>query len=257
VHSKENDMRILVCNDDGITAPGIKALVEVANEFGEIHVVAPNFPRSATAHAITVNTFLTYNHTTFDGAAKAYSCSGTPADCIKLGLHEILDFKPDLILSGINHGANTSVNVLYSGTMGAALEGMLNQIPSIGFSVCDFSHNYDLSASKEIVRQILTKSVESKLNFGCLNVNIPALTIDKIKGIKLCRQSKGAWNEDFTERNMPFGKPYFWMEGEYVNHEKEATDTDMWAIENGYVSVVPTGWDLTNHQELNNLKDKF
>lgn len=244
---------ILVCNDDGITAPGIRNLVSVAKEFGDVIVVAPDKPQSAMGHAITINATLRVHPVKVDGEIE-YACSGTPVDCVKLAVNKILHRKPDLLVSGINHGSNASINVIYSGTMSAAMEGALERIPSIGFSLLDHSIDADFSASREVARKLIAHALENHIPEGvCLNVNIPKASPDLIRGIKVCRQATANWEEEFDERKDPSGKPYYWMTGVFRNYD-EGTDTDIWALENNYVSVVPCQFDITSHSTLDHFK---
>ena len=245
---------ILVCNDDGITAPGIRNLIEVARQFGEVVVVAPDKPQSAMGHAITINSTLRVHPFRSEGI-REFACSGTPVDCIKLAVNKILARKPDLLVSGINHGSNASINVIYSGTMSAAMEGALEGIPSIGFSLTDHSIDADFTASKHYAHRIMAWMLEEKMPEGiCLNVNIPNVSLELIKGIKVCRQAKANWEEEFDERKDPSGKPYFWLTGEFKNYDS-GHDTDIWALENNYVSVVPCQVDLTAHSAISALKN--
>ncbi len=244
---------ILVCNDDGITAPGIRALIAVAKEFGEVMVVAPDKPQSAMGHAITINSTLRINEVFIDGQ-KEYACSGTPVDCIKLAVNKLLPRKPDLLISGINHGSNASINVIYSGTMSAAMEGALEGIPSIGFSLCDHSIDADFSVSQTIARKVIATALSSEMPQGtCLNVNIPKVSADLLKGIKICRQARANWEEEFDERKDPMGKTYYWLTGVFKNYDT-GEDTDIWALENNYVSVVPCKFDITAHETIERLK---
>ena len=244
---------ILVCNDDGITAPGIRALVAVAKEFGTVVVVAPDKPQSAMGHAITINSTLRYNQISIDGNEE-YACSGTPVDCIKLAVNKILPRKPDLLISGINHGSNASINVIYSGTMSAAMEGTMERIPSIGFSLLDHSIDADFSASKDVARILIAQAFEKGIPQGvCLNVNIPNVSKELIQGIRVCRQADANWEEDLDERKDPMGKTYFWLTGTFRNYDS-GNDTDIWALENNYVSVVPCKFDLTAHELLSTFK---
>jgi 5'-nucleotidase len=245
---------ILVCNDDGITAPGIRNLIEVAREFGDVVVVAPDKPQSAMGHAITINATLRVHPMRSDGILE-YSCSGTPVDCIKLAVNKILHRKPDLLVSGINHGSNASINVIYSGTMSAAMEGAMEGIPSIGFSLLDHSIDADFSAAKHFARIIIGQALKDQMPEGvCLNVNIPKVTIEMIKGIKVCRQARANWEEEFDERVDPNGKPYYWLTGVFKNYD-EGIDTDVWALENNYVSLVPCQFDITAHKSLQHYKN--
>ena len=241
---------ILVCNDDGITSPGIRSLVKVAKEFAEVWVVAPDKPQSAMGHAITINSTLRINPIKIDNLTE-YACSGTPVDSVKLAVDKLLPRKPDLLVSGINHGSNASINVLYSGTMSAAMEGALEGIPSIGFSLNNYSVDADFSASEIIARQMIHQSLENPMPKGiCLNVNIPDGPISMIKGIRICRQADGNWEEEFDERKDPSGKTYYWLTGHFKNYDT-GTDTDIWALENHYVSVVPCKFDITATEHLN------
>lgn len=247
---------ILVTNDDGITAPGIQSLIEAVTPFGDICVVAPDSPQSAMGHAITINNTLYCNkvdlHT--EHTVDTYSCSGTPVDCVKLATNEILKRKPDLCVSGINHGSNSAINVIYSGTMSAAVEAGIEGIPAIGFSLLDYSMDADFSASKGVVKSIVENVLKNRLPKGVvLNVNIPKVTPEEIKGIKICRQANARWVEDFDKRTNPMGREYYWLTGNFINDDK-GEDTDEWALAHNYVSVVPTQFDLTAHhfiQELN------
>lgn len=244
---------ILITNDDGITSPGIRALVEAVKDLGKVVVVAPDKPQSGMGHAITIGQPLRLQPSHVFGEIEAYSTSGTPVDCVKLAVDKILHRKPDICLSGVNHGANHSINVIYSGTMSAALEAAIESIPSIGFSLLDFSIEADFEGAikyaRLIVEQILFKKLDKHL---CLNVNIPAVPVDLIKGFKVCRQAYAKYEEDFDERADPHGKKYYWLTGEFVNFDK-GKDTDVWALKNNYVSIVPVQFDLTNYQ----LKQKL
>jgi 5'-nucleotidase len=242
---------ILVTNDDGITAPGIRALIDVMNEFGDVCVVAPNSPQSGMGHAITLNSTLHIENVSRENHPQLeYSCSGTPADCVKLAVNEILDRKPDLCVSGINHGSNSSINVLYSGTMSAAIEAGIEGISSIGFSSLDHSYNADFESLKQYVRKITAQVLKNKLPKGIvLNVNFPK---SEIKGIKVARQAKANWVEEFDKRTNPQGKEYYWLTGEFVNLD-DGNDTDLHALQNNYATVVPVQFDLTAHHFIDNL----
>ena len=251
---------ILAVNDDGISAPGIRKLIGIMNDFGDVVVVAPEVPQSGMGHAITINATLRCDKVTMDdGAQTEYSVSGTPVDCVKLAVNRILYRKPDLCVSGINHGSNSSINVIYSGTMSAAVEGALEGIPSIGFSLLDFSHDADFSEGEKYIRKITQSVIENGLPEGvCLNVNIPkSKKNEKIKGMKICRQAKANWEEEFDERKDPNGRTYYWLTGKFVNYDK-GDDTDERALENHFVSVVPVQYDVTAHHaisKLNNMID--
>jgi 5'-nucleotidase len=249
---------ILVTNDDGITSHGIRTLIEVMKELGEVVVVAPNSPQSGMGHAITIGDALRLDENDIFKDISAYECSGTPADCVKLAKHFVLkDRVPDLVVSGINHGSNSSISVLYSGTMSAAIEAAIEGLPAIGFSVCDHSPNIDISYCKEYVKKIASQVLETGLPRGvALNVNIPAKSGNKIKGIKICRQARAKWQENFEERKDPYGRRYFWMNGSFVNFDG-GEDTDEWALSNNYISVVPCAFDLTAHHALPILNDEW
>ncbi|MEY2692951.1 MAG: 5-nucleotidase SurE [Bacteroidota bacterium] len=247
---------ILVTNDDGITAPGIRALIAVMSEIGDVVVVAPDKPQSAMGHAITINNTLYLNKISADGAAVTeYHCSGTPVDCVKLAVNELLKTKPDLCVSGINHGSNSSINVIYSGTMSAAVEAGIEGIPAIGFSLLDYDWNADFESAKAYIKKIALEVLANGLPKGVvLNVNIPKLAVTELKGIKIARQAHALWVEKFDKRQTPHGKDYYWLTGEFVNLDK-GTDTDEWALANGYVSVVPVQFDLTAHHAIQELND--
>lgn len=245
---------ILVTNDDGITAPGIRALISVMKEIGEVVVVAPDSPQSATGHAITINSTLFINKIDIDPEIETeYSCSGTPVDCVKFAVNEILKRKPDLCVSGINHGSNSSINVIYSGTMSAAVEAGIEGIPAIGFSLLDYNWNADFEPIKASIKKITLEVLENGLPEGViLNVNFPKLKEKDIKGIKVCRQAKAMWQERFDKRQTPHGRDYYWLTGEFINMDN-GEDTDEWALEHGYISVVPVQFDLTAHHAMQTL----
>ncbi|MDA7578611.1 5'/3'-nucleotidase SurE [Flavobacteriales bacterium] len=250
---------ILVVNDDGITANGIRNLIKIMNDFGDVVVVAPDSPQSGKSHAITLEETIRCDKVKIDnGPQIEYSCSGTPVDCVKLALNKLLDRKPDLCVSGINHGSNSSINVIYSGTMSAAIEGALDGIPSIGFSLLDYSKDADFSESTAFIRLITKQVLKNGLNDGiCLNVNIPkSINQQKIRGIRVCRQAKANWVEEFEERTDPKGRSYYWLTGKFINYDK-ADDTDEWALANQYVSVVPVQFDVTSHPSLASIKKLF
>jgi 5'-nucleotidase len=246
---------ILVVNDDGVTAPGISALVAVVKNFGDVVVLAPDKPQSGMGHAITINSTLRINKVHIYGVKEEFSCTGTPVDCVKIAVNKILHRKPDLLVSGINHGSNQSINVIYSGTMSAAIEGAIEGIPSIGFSLLDHSIDADFTASSIIAEKIVEQVLKHGLPKGvCLNVNIPKLKSEEIKGIKICRQANANWIEELDERKDPSGKTYFWLTGRFDNFDEGKTDTDVWALENQYVSVVPCQFDLTSHHSIKELE---
>ncbi|MCB0634731.1 MAG: 5'/3'-nucleotidase SurE, partial [Lewinella sp.] len=238
---------ILVTNDDGITAPGIRALVDVASSLGEVIVVAPNSPQSGMGHAVTIHDPVRLHKSRAFENVEAYECSGTPVDCVKLAKHVLLrDRKPDLTLSGINHGSNAAINILYSGTLSAAMEASLEGVPSIGFSLLNFAYDADFDAAKPFLSELISFVLENGLDAGSLlNVNIPNLPQHQLKGMKVCRQADSRWEEEFMEATDPRGQKYYWLTGKFVNLD-HGDDTDLWALENGFISVVPSMHDLTN-----------
>ena len=252
----KNRPLILVTNDDGITAPGIRALIEVMNKLGEVVVVAPDAVQSGMGHAVTIHSTLYLDEVIIDeGPQKEYKSNGTPVDCVKLAMSEVLERKPDLIVSGINHGANSSINVIYSGTMSAAVEGGIEGIPSIGFSLTDFHWDADMNPAKHYVEVIAKNVLQNGLPKGIvLNVNIPSLPLTEIKGIKVGRQSHDKWVEAFEKRTNPHGRNYYWLTGTFSNFD-QGTDTDVYALANNYVSVVPVHFDMTAHQWIDKLKN--
>ncbi len=249
---------ILISNDDGIFSRGLKVLVEAVQSLGQVVVVAPDKPQSGKGHSITLDLPLWYRPShSFDPEVIAYKCTGSPADCIKIGLYKILHRRPDIILSGINHGSNSSINQLYSGTMGAALEGMLHDIPSVGFSILNFSSDADFTDVSDYVRLITSKVLEYKGKQPlCLNVNIPNPSEHTIMGVKVTRMSHAMWDEYYEENIHPNNrKMYYWLCGKFINHEPEATDTDEYALANGYISVCPVKIDYTDYEIKKELED--
>ncbi|MEZ4986554.1 MAG: 5'/3'-nucleotidase SurE [Saprospiraceae bacterium] len=253
-YKKSTDMKkplILVTNDDGVTAPGIKSLVEIALELGEVIVVAPDSPQSGMGHAITLNLPLRLHRTRAFPELEAYECSGTPVDCVKLAKNVVCKGREiALCVSGINHGSNASVNIIYSGTMSAAMEASLEGIPSIGFSLLDYRYEADFSAAREYVKHIMQHVLENGMEAGnLLNVNIPRLSAAEIKGIRICRQAEARWNEEYAEAEDPRGQKYYWLKGVFENNDP-GDDTDVAALATGYISVVPSMHDLTNYKAL-------
>lgn len=245
---------ILVTNDDGIFAPGIRKLIEIARQLGRVVVVAPDSPMSGMAHAITVKVPLRLIKIAEEKNYVEYSTNGTPVDAMKLGEKVVINGKPDLVVSGINHGSNASVNIIYSGTMAAVLEASIDGIPAIGFSLLDYSHKADFSAVDDYIKTIMNNVLQNGLPEGvCLNVNIPAVKKEEIKGIKICRQAKGRWDEKFEERTDPHERNYYWLTGVFKNGDA-AKDTDTWALLNNYISVVPVHTDLTAQKAVMKLK---
>lgn len=251
--AKKTEKIILITNDDGIAAPGLRNLVEAVRDLGKIVIIAPDKPQSGMGHAITIGHPLRLSPVDIFPGIEAYQCTGTPVDCVKLAVDKVLHKKPDICLSGINHGANHSINVIYSGTMSAAVEASIESIPSIGFSLMDYSIEADFSGAREYARKLVMLLLEKPLDKHLvLNVNFPAMDPSLIKGIRICRQAYAKYEEDFIERHDPHNRKYYWLTGEFVNMDK-GKDTDVWALENGYVSVVPVQFDLTNYK----LKEKI
>lgn len=244
---------ILVTNDDGFTAKGIKSLINAVSEFGDLLIIAPDKPQSGMGHAITVNEPLRISKSDYFGKHEMYICSGTPVDCIKMGIYKSKDRMPDLIVSGINHGSNAATNVLYSGTMSAAVEGALEGIPSVGFSLLDHDMDANFEPAMHFVKKIVKEALDKKMEKGiCLNVNVPKLPLSEIKGTKVCRQARAFWDDTFDERIDPLGKQYYWLAGEFHDHDN-GTDTDMSALDNNYVSIVPVQFDMTAHHAISHL----
>lgn len=245
---------ILVTNDDGINAAGINALADFASELGDVVVVAPDQPRSGQGHAITIEIPLKYQKLNKNGNYPLYTTNGTPVDSVKIAKNRILERTPDLLVSGINHGSNSSVNIIYSGTVAAVLEGAMASIPSIGFSLLDYSPFADFQPAKSYVQKIMKKVLNEGLPEGtALNVNFPHTKGKPYKGLKVCRQAKAFWEEDFESRTDPHKREYFWLKGRFNNLDG-GEDTDEWALENGYVSMVPIQFDFTAHRAIEELK---
>jgi 5'-nucleotidase len=245
---------IFVTNDDGIHAHGIRMLIEQMRKIGKVVVVAPDKPQSGTAHAITIHTPLRLKFHAGEPGYEEYSCNGTPADCVKLGFKVVMKRHPDLLVSGINHGSNSSVSIIYSGTMAAVFEGAMAGVPSIGFSFNNYSPDAGMESCSAIVSKIAQKVLDEGLPEGvCLNVNIPDVPENELKGIRICRQAGGTWQEDFDERLDPIGRKYYWLTGIFVK-TGNGNDTDEWALENNYVAVVPVQFDFTSHEAMAALK---
>ncbi|MEI6683792.1 MAG: 5'/3'-nucleotidase SurE [Bacteroidota bacterium] len=248
---------ILITNDDGVRAPGIRALIQYCKPFGKLVVVAPDRPQSGTAHAVTIAHPLRLELIVKEDDYEEYSCTGTPADCVKLAFKIVMKRRPDFLFSGINHGNNASINILYSGTMAAVLEGAMAGVPSVGFSLDSYSPHADFGAAGKFIRTIVASVVDKGLPIGvCLNVNIPAVPEGDIRGIRVCRQAEGTWQEDFDEREDPHGREYYWMKGDFVKIE-HTEDTDQWAMENNYLAVVPAQFDFTAYKAMEILKNRF
>lgn len=247
---------ILVTNDDGITAPGLHALVDAVKDLGELIVVAPDSPQSGMGHAITLNQPLRLDKVDVHGEHDWYQTSGTPVDCVKLAIDKLLHRKPDLCLSGINHGSNSSINVIYSGTMSAAMEGAIEGIPSAGFSLLNHSLDADFTTAKAVARKVAMNILRHGLPTGTLlNVNIPDIPLSEVKGMKICRQAMAKWQEEFEERMDPSRRKYYWLTGKFINNDK-GEDTDEWALAHHYVSVVPVQFDLTAHHAISFLNEQ-
>lgn len=240
----ENKKHILITNDDGIGAEGLNDLIDIVSQDYIVTVVAPEYPQSGKSHSFTSGHPIRIKKRKNSKGINEYSCIGTPVDCVKIAVNTILNEKPDLVISGINAGSNTGNSIFYSGTVGAAVEGSFFKIPSVALSLCLNSNKPDYRKAKEHIKNIIEMALEHLPNTNkCLNVNIPNTDI---KGVKVCRQTRGAWKESFDKRIDPHGDEYFWLTGYYNNYEPEATDTDEWAINNGYISIVPIQTDLTD-----------
>jgi len=246
---------ILITNDDGINAPGLRALITFIRQLGDVLVVAPDKPMSATGHAVTITAPLRLAKIKEEPGYMEYSCNGTPADCVKLGQKVVLGYPPDMIVSGINHGSNAAINIIYSGTMAAVLEGAIENIPSVGFSLTDYSHSAHFNHCEPFILSIGRNVLEKGLPpYTCLNVNIPALNGSPIKGMKIVRQAHAYWDENYEHRKDPQDRDYFWLTGKFISMD-DGEDTDEWALFNNYVSVVPVHFDLTSHKSIPLLRD--
>lgn len=250
---------ILVTNDDGYNAKGFRAAIAVARTFGRVVGIAPEKTQSGMSQAITMYSPLFLQKQAEEEGVEIYSFSGTPVDCVKMAFDYLLqDRQVDLVISGINHGSNAAVNVLYSGTMGAAIEGSFYGCPSIGLSLTDHDLDADFEAAIHYGREIVGKVLDAEIELPlCLNVNFPIATIDQIKGIRVCRQTNGYWKEEFYHHEDPRGREYFWLTGEFINREPEAEDTDEWALAHGYAAIVPVQVDLTDYQRKKRLEQLF
>ncbi len=255
---KKQQPVILITNDDSVSAPGLRNLVEGVQHLGRIIVVAPDKPQSGMGHAITIGQPLRlYRVADIVTGIETWACSGTPVDCVKLAVDKILNGKPDICLSGINHGANHSINVIYSGTMSAAMEAAIESIPSVGFSLLDYKMEADFTAARKYAAEIVEKVLKDNTNkHFLLNVNIPAVPVELINGIKICRQAYAKYQEEFIERIDPHGRQYYWLTGEFINFDK-GNDTDVWALNNNYVSVVPVQFDLTDYKIKEQLSSQW
>ena len=245
---------ILVSNDDGYHAKGINCLVDMLRDMADIIVCAPESARSGFATAFSATVPLRLKFRRKEEGFEMWSCNGTPVDCVKIALEEFFaDRRPDMVIGGINHGDNGSVNVHYSGTMGVTLEGCMKYIPSVGFSLCDHRDDADFTPLRPYVRQIVSKVLNEGLPKGvCLNVNFPK--VSDFKGVKMCRMAMGTWYDECVKMRHPHGYDYYWMTGNYRNDEPEATDTDNWALTHGYVAITPTRIDVTDYETLKSFE---
>jgi 5'-nucleotidase len=250
--------KILITNDDGIFSKGIAALVEVASKFGDLLIIAPDKAQSGMGHAITINHPLRVYESHFFNAFKSYACSGTPVDCIKLGIFELSNQKPDLILSGINHGGNAASNILYSGTMSAAIEGAITGIPSVGFSYADYDENADFSLAQNVVNtlipQLLNLDEKTNLKKGvCLNVNIPKVLTKDYRGIRVCAQAHSTWEDQFDKRKDQFNRDYYWLTGDFEQISSDQS-SDLHYLSKGFTTIVPATFDMTAYETITQFK---
>ena len=246
---------ILIANDDGYRAGGLQALIEAARPYGDLLVVAPDEWQSGMSHAITMKVPIRLEKYKDEPGLTMYICNGTPVDCIKIALNKLVDRHPDMLLAGINHGSNSSASVLYSGTMAIAIEGCMYDIPAIGFSLLDHSPKADFDPYIRHVREIIENVSKNGLRTGtCLNVNIPKIPVSDIKGIRVCRQTRGYWREEFEHRIDPNHREYYWLTGDFFNEEPNDEDTDEWALKNNYIAVVPVQADMTCYASMDRLK---
>ncbi len=246
---------ILVTNDDGYSAPGIQELTRVAKKFGDVLLIAPMTGQSGMSHAVTLHDPIRVRKVSEEAGLTIMACSGTPADCVKFGLNQLLDRKPDLIVSGINHGSNSSVSLFYSGTVAAVIEGCMNGVPSIAFSVDDHSSKADMRLAVQYADPIIKEALEKGIpDHTCLNINFPRIAPEDCKGIKICAMTMGVWKEEFEHRVDPQGKDYYWLTGYFHNKEPQKEDTDDWAMQQNYAAIVPIKVDVTDYEVMNELK---
>lgn len=251
---ENNRPLILVTNDDGYSSKGITELITMSQRIGDVVVVAPDAAQSGKSHAITFSNYIRVKTITDEPNLKVYSVTGTPVDCVKMAINRLLDRQPDLLLSGINHGTNSTVCTIYSGTLGAATEGAMNGIPSVGVSLCSFDLDADFSIvvkyTEPILKRLLATNTDKNL---CLNINFPDVPDADFRGIKICRQANGVWKERFIEYRDPWDRPFYWLSGDLVNYEPESPDTDEWALAHGYASIVPINLDSTDYVRLKKI----
>ena len=246
---------LLISNDDGYLAKGINCLVEMLSDLGDIIVCAPDDARSGFSCAFSATVPLRLQCRAQRPGVEIWSCTGTPVDCVKMALAEIVPRTPDLVIGGINHGDNASVNAHYSGTMGVTLEGCMKYIPSVAFSLCDHREDADFEPLRPLIHEIIQRVLHEGLPLGvCLNVNFPLLEESGYKGVRVCRMAKGTWGQEVTKCHHPRGYDYWWMVGSYTNDEPEAEDTDNWALTHGYVAITPTQIDITAYQAMDKIK---
>ncbi len=248
---------ILVINDDGVTAPGIRALVDAVRPLGTVVVVAPDSPQSGMGHAITIGHPLRLEPVTIFEGIEAWQCSGTPVDCVKLARDQVLHRAPDICVSGVNHGSNSSINVIYSGTMSAAMEAAIEGVPSAGFSLLDYRFEADFSVAQAVAHTVAKRMLEERLPpHTLLNVNIPRVEMAAFRGLKICRQAHARWAEEFDHRTDPRGRDYYWMTGRFQNMD-EGEGTDVQALGEGYASIVPVTFDLTDRPMRDRLETEW
>ena len=250
---------LLISNDDGYQAKGIRDLIKMISDLGDIMVCAPEDARSGYSCAFSATTPLQLKLREKRQGVEIWSCNGTPVDCVKMALAELVPRKPDMVIGGINHGDNASVNTHYSGTMGVTLEGCMKYIPSVAFSLCDYCQDADFEPMRPLIRQITERVLCEGLPLGvCLNVNFPLGDSrnpgESYKGVKVCRMAHGTWGSEVTKCHHPRGYDYWWMVGRYQNDEPEAEDTDNWALNHGYVAITPTQIDVTAYQAIDKIK---
>lgn len=251
---KPNKSLILIANDDGYHSPGIRLLASIVSAMADVLVVAPEHARSGFSCAFSAVDFLRLKPRRPIAGAQVWSCSGTPVDCVKIALDQLCaDRKPDLILSGINHGDNASVNTHYSGTMGAAMEGCMKGIPSVAFSSCYYNEDANLEPLRPYIEQIVKRALGGGVPTGvCLNVNFPAR--EAFEGVKVCRMARGRWINEIVKEHHPRGYDYYWVVGEYHNDEPQSEDTDQWALHHGYVAITPTQMDVTAYGVMGDIE---
>jgi len=251
---KENKPLLLLTNDDGVQALGLINLIDAIRPLGEIVVIAPDGPRSGMSSTITYINPIRAALVKKEEDLTIYSCTGTPVDCVKLGVNKLLDRKPDLLLSGINHGSNAAISVIYSGTIGAAFEGCIVGIPSVGISLTDHSPRADFSQAAKYGKRVAEKILATGLPEGiCLNLNVP--NIPDVKGLKVCSQTKGRWTKEYVEMKDPIGRTVYWLTGEFLNKEPENNFNDEWALNQGYAALVPLRINMTDYSFLEKIKD--